>query len=183
MMLSNPDRLMDTTPTQTNPLMTALHFTEADLTANRDGHLSERQRGYLRIDRQKNMILGGVLITGLVFAITAMLFVGIDSGNLILQGLGVLLLFCNIGLSWFFGLSWIRMTYDLRSNSVNIVEGDTQHVVRKMGRAQAGSVRVGDSVEVPAEDIDQFTAFEPGVTYRLYRTTHTHRLLSAERVS
>ncbi len=164
-------------------LMTALNFTAADLAANRAGELSQRQRSYLRIDHQKNMILGGVLVVVFIFTVTAFLFVGIRDGNRILQVFGVILLFCNVGLSWFFAINWVRLSYDLRTNCPDVVEGAARHVVRQLGRAKTGSVRIGEAVEVPTENLEAFQAFEPGAVYRLYRTSHTHRLLSAEKIN
>ena len=161
-------------------LMDELQFTPEDLQANREGHLSDRQRQYLTIDRTKNIGLGTVLIVGLILATTSMLYFGF-SGNRILIGLGIVLLACSMGLSWFFALNWIRMTYDLRTNQTEVVEGTVQHMVRQLGKAQAGSVRIGDAAEVPTTT-KAFTAFEPGESYRLYRTSHSGRLLSVERV-
>lgn len=161
--------------------MQHLQFTEDDLTANRSGQLSERQQSYLSLDRRKNALLGVVVVTLLVLATAALLFTGIRNGNAILQVLGVVLMFCNVGATYFFGANWVRMTYDMRTGRAEVVEGEAQHVVRQLGRAKAGSVRIGDVVEVPT-DADAFKAFEPGATYRLYRTTHTHRLLSIEPV-
>jgi len=162
-------------------LMEELAFTLEDLQANRDGQLSTRQRQYLEIDRRKNIFLGAVLIVGLVLATTTMLFFGFRDKNWILQGLSVILLACNIGLSWFFALNWIRMTFDLQTNTTETIEGQVQHVVRQFGRAKTGSVRIGDKTEVPTS-VKAFTAFEPGENYRLYRTSHSGRLLSVERI-
>lgn len=162
-------------------LMEAMHFNLDDLQTNRDGALSDRQRQYLMIDRQKNLVLGAGLL-GLFILVTAvLLFMGFDNQNIILQGLGGVMVFCNMGLSWFFGLNWIRATYDLRTNETHTVEGQAQHVVRQFARAQAGSIRIGDAVEVPT-DVDTFKVFEPGAVYRLYRTSHSGRILSIERI-
>lgn len=166
---------------KTNALMEALSFTLDDLQANRAGHLSERQRRYLSVDRQKNLLLGVGLLVGLIFVTTFMLFIGLRDSNLILQGSGMVLLVCTIGLSWFFGLMWVRATYDLRTNEPDVVEGKAQHLVRQFARAQAGSVRIGERVEVPT-NAEAFKSFKPGATYRLYRTSHSHRLLSVELV-
>jgi len=161
--------------------MDELSFTLEDLQANREGHLSERQRRYLALDRTKNVALGVVLLVLLIFATTSMLFFGFRDTNQILIGLGIALLACNLGLSWFFALNWIRMTYDLQTNATDVVEGRVQHLIRQMGRAKAGSVRIGDHAEVPTST-KAFTAFEPGESYRLYRTSHSGRLLSVERL-
>lgn len=174
--------MTQTTTQPTNTLMDALQFTPDDLAANRDGHLSDRQRSYLSIDRRKNMILGGVLVVALVFAVTALLFLGLRDSNTILIVLGGLLLLVNVGLSLFFALNWVRMSYDLQTDGTEIIEGAAQHVVREMGNAKAASVRIGETVEIPTGDVEMFKAFEPGGVYRLYRTTHTGRLLSVERV-
>jgi hypothetical protein len=173
---------MSHTTKSASTLMTALSFTADDLAANREGHLSDRQRAYLDIDRRKNGILGTVMVVALVFAVTALLFVGLRDGNLILTVLGGVLLVVNITLSLFFTLNWVRMSYDLRTDTTEVIEGAAQHVVRQAGKAKAASVRIGETIEVPTGDVDTFKAFEPGVTYRLYRTTHTGRLLSVERV-
>lgn len=160
-------------------LMSELQFTLDDLHANRSGQLSDRQFAYLSLDRRKNLALGGGLLIGLVLATTTLLFFGFRDGNLVLQGLGVALMVCMIAASWIVGINMVRSTLDLFSSEIDVVEGKAQHVVRQVGHAQAGSVRIGDSVEVPTQ-IAAFTAFEPGTTYRLYRTSHTHRLLSVE---
>ncbi len=170
-----------TTSPQHAVLMEGLRFTDEDLQANRQGQLSDRQRSYLWIDRRKNAILGVVLAIAFVMGTGALLFYGIQQGNPILQVLGLLLAGCNTGLVWLFGLNWLRSGYDLRSGAVEIIEGEAQHVVRQLGRAQVGSIRIGDTVEVPT-DADTFKAFTPGATYRLYRTTHAQRFLSIERL-
>lgn len=162
--------------------MTALNFTADDLAANRAGHLSDRQRAYLTLDRRKNAILGAVVEAALVVSVTALLFVGLRDANTILTVLGGMLLLLNTALSLFFVLNWVRTSNDLKTGETETVEGPAQHVVRQAGQVQAASVRIGDTVEVPTADVEAFKAFEPGAVYRLYRTTHTRRLLSAERV-
>ncbi|MEO0563579.1 MAG: hypothetical protein AAF125_15835 [Chloroflexota bacterium] len=169
-----------TSTTEHSPLAEALNFTEADLAANRDGKISERQRGFIIVDRQKNILLGAAIVGALVFAVTGLLYLGNANSNGILQVLGIVLLVITTSLSWFFAFNWRRMTYDLRTNDVEMIEGEAQHVMRQVGRAQAGSIRIGDTVEVPADSLDTFRAFAPGATYRLYRTAYTGRLLSAE---
>lgn len=162
--------------------MQHLRFQPEDLAANRAGHLSDRQQHYLQIDRRKNALIGAVVVAGLVLATALMLFVGIRNENLILQGLGVVLILCNTAATTLFGLNYVRTGFDIHAGQVDTVEGEAQHVVRQLGSAQAGSVRIGDVVEVPT-DVESFTAFEPGARYRLYRTVRTHRLLSIEKVS
>lgn len=162
-------------------LMQSVHFTEEDLLANRAGELSERQRAYLTVDRRKNTYLGIVLVVLFVIGTAGLLFWGIRDENRILQILGVVLMFCNAGITYGFGANWVRASFDLKTNRVEAIEGTTQHVVRQFGRAQAGSVRVGDTVEIPTKP-ELFKAFEPNATYRLYRTSHTQRLLSVEKV-
>ncbi|MEM6281383.1 MAG: hypothetical protein AAF787_04245 [Chloroflexota bacterium] len=164
---------------QFDVLMCELHFTEDDLDVNRNGHLSERQQAYIRLDSKKNMLLGIAIVAVLVISTAILLFVGIQNNNLILQGLGVVLLFCNTGASLIFGMNRVRAMWDLRTNAVTVLEGEAQHVVRQFGRAQAGSVRIGEVVEV-ATSPEAFKAFVPGQTYRLYRSSHTKRILSVE---
>ena len=48
------------------PLDEALAFTADDLAANRDGHVSERQRAKLRARNSLGLIIGNLLIPGLV---------------------------------------------------------------------------------------------------------------------
>ena len=163
-------------------LMQELKFQPDDLHANRAGHLSERQQQYLQIDRRKNALVGAVVVAGLVLATALMLFVGIHNGNLILQGLGVVLILCNTAATTLFGLNYVRTGFDIDAGNVDTVEGEAQHVVRQVGSAQAGSVRIGEVVEVPT-NVEAFKAFEPGQRYRLYRTVRTHRLLSVEKVA
>jgi len=167
--------------TSETTLMDVLSFTTDDLEANREGKLSQRQRQYLSVDRRKNAMLGAAVVVGLVMATVLMLLYGINQSSRILQALGVMLLFFNFTLTWLFGVNWVRTTYDLRTNRVEIVEGKAQHVIRQFGRAKAGSVRIGDVVEIPT-DADTFTIFEPSTTYRLYRTSHSQRLLSVEKL-
>jgi hypothetical protein len=162
-------------------LMREMRFTEDDLIANQAGHLSERQREYISLDRQKNIVLGIGIVVVFVLATATLLYFGIQNGNVILQGLGVVMVFCNTGASLLFGLNWVRSTYDLNTNEVNMVEGEVQHVVRQFGRAQAGSVRVGENVEV-ATTPEAFKAFISGQAYRLYRSSHTKRILSVEMI-
>lgn len=163
-------------------LMQELKFQPEDLQANRDGYLSDRQQQYLHIDRRKNALIGAVVVAGLVLGTAFLLFVGIRNENLILQGLGVVLILCNTAVTTLFGLNYVRTGFDIDAGNVDTVEGEAQHVVRQVGSAQAGSVRIGDVVEVPT-NVEAFKAFEPGQRYRLYRTVRTHRLLSVEKVT
>lgn len=177
--MATQTRNSQSSPKKASSLEEVLRFTPQDLSANQQGQLSERQRAYLRTDRRKNAILGAALLILFILAATAFLYIGSQQANRILQGLGVVLALCNMGVSWFFGLSVIRMTYDLSTNRADILDGQAQHVVRQFGRAQAGSVRIGDTVEIPT-DVEGFKVFKPRATYRLYRTSHSQRLLSAE---
>jgi len=163
-------------------LMHELKFDANDLAANRDGQLSQRQRDYLELDRRKNAIVGGAVVVALVLASGVMLFIGFVNENLILQGLAMVLIVCNTAATTLFSLEYLKMRSDLRTDGIDVVEGEAQHVVRQLGRAQAGSIRVGEVVEIPTDDVETFKAFEPGAQYRLYRTARTHRLLSVERI-
>jgi hypothetical protein len=164
-------------------LMEHLRFTADDLAVNRTGELSAHQRRYLTFDRQKNLIVGLVTLVVLILATAGLLFGGLRDNNWVLLTLGGILLAVNAATSWVVGIGWVRATYDLRTNTVEVVEGQAQHVVRHVAKAASGSVRVGDKVEIPAPNMEMFKAFQPGATYRLYRTSHSGRLLSVERVT
>ncbi|MFZ4814965.1 MAG: hypothetical protein ACOYL5_10555 [Phototrophicaceae bacterium] len=169
--------------TPTSPLdtfMTEIGFTAEDLSANRGGHLSQRQRHYLQTDRNKNAALGAALVTLFTLTTALLLWNGLLNQSLWLQGLAFLAAIGNTLTAWMFGRAYVQSLQDLRDGTVYPLEGAAQHVIRRFATTATGSVRIGDTVEVQTPTLAAFKAFEPGARYRVYRTAVSGRLVAVE---
>lgn len=164
----------------TNDLMNALHFTQADLDANRDGCLTERQAARLRRKRNlRRLAIAGVV--AFVFLINLPgLFVIFGSDDysppadiLIFTGL---IMGCIGILAVLYTRSGLRaIAADLQEKTVEAVQGQI-----KLEPFGEGSImlRVLDRV-FSVSDRTGF-AFKNGDPYCLYYAPHSKTLLSAE---
>jgi hypothetical protein len=95
-----------------------LNFTAADLAANREGRLSDRQQERLRLSRQRSVLIGGALVVIFIFAATGLLFVGGRRDSPILQLVGLGLTLCNAAMLGVFLRYWLRLGADLQAGRV-----------------------------------------------------------------
>lgn len=164
----------------TTALQTALRFSPADLQANRQGKLSQRQAARMLALRRRNSALAAPLFLLLVCAATALLYGGQVGGNRLLSGTGFGLIVLNALLSGFVGRSWMRIGSDLRAGAVEVLAGDVERVLRRGRAGDNYLLRIdGASLFVSRE---VFRGFEHEAPYHIYRTSHARVLLSAEPV-
>jgi hypothetical protein len=162
-----------TTPEQ---LQAALRFTLDDLYDNQSGQLSEVQAYYLRVRRQRSVLIGVAI--AVVFAFIATLFLYNATPLRVLIGIGVTL--CNAAMLGIFGRYWMRLTGDIRAGTVQAHSGTLERIIKPITRRVLNYIlRIHDvDVYVPK---DTFDLFEHHATYTLYRTPYTGTLLSAEK--
>lgn len=162
-------------------LRAALNFTENDLWANRRGELAIAQAERLRRDQRRSALIGALVFSALVFAATALIYAGQAENNaiLLLAGLGLTLV--NALMIGHIGRGIMRMSGDLRSNSVEMLAGDVERVLRRGRQRDSYLLKLaGQTLYVTKEIFLQFDHMAP---YRIYRTRHAGILLSAESAS
>lgn len=159
-------------------LMPVLNFTDDDLRANREGHLSERQHYRLLSLRRRSIQIGvGTLVT-LIFITTTVLYLGWLNSSTILNVLGTGLIVINAVMVGMFGRHWMRLTGDLNKREVAIVEGAMERVVRPQRRVNSYLLRIGDAEF--SVNKDTFRLFRHETPYRLYVAPYANILLAAE---
>ncbi len=155
-----------------------LRFSEADLRANRQGRLSEAQAARLHQARRRASLLAALLFCALVIVASLLLYSGQARGKPLLSMTGSLLIVVNALLSGFAGRSWMRTGSDLRAGAVEALAGDVERVLRRGPAGDRYLLRInGDSLAVSR---DVFLGFQHAAPYRIYRSSHSRQLLSAE---
>lgn len=161
-------------------LMTRLRFTAADLAANQGGELSEEQQARLRQSQTRLVAIGAASFIAAVFLATLFLFLGQQNRTLVLTIIGILLTLVNALWVGTVARQWLRLSADLREQTVEMLAGPLERVLRPTRAGQNYLVRVaGHDFAV---DKETFKAFTHEATYRFYRTPHTHTLLSVEQI-
>lgn len=158
-------------------LMRELEFTADDLAANRAGHLSEAQMNRLRARRSRSIATGIAIMLVLAFIASVCIFGGIQrSGVLLIVGVGLTLISAVI--TGTFARYWMRLSADIRENTVSAFSGQLERVVKPVNqRVVTYLVRV-EGAEF-AVNKGQFKAFAHEAPYTLYRAKYTGMLLSA----
>ncbi|MFW5691056.1 MAG: hypothetical protein ACOCXZ_01035 [Chloroflexota bacterium] len=174
------DRMMNGPAAPT--LQQALRFRPDDLTANRNGQLSEVQAYTLRLRRRRSIIIGIALLIVIAFVSTLFLYGGSQpDGSVILTLIGIGLTLCNAALIGIFGRFWMRLTADIRAGQVNAHTGPLERVIKPMNRRVLNyMIRVGEAEMFVSKET--FDAFEHQQPYAIYRAPYTGVLLSAERL-
>lgn len=160
-------------------LMRELEFTADDLAANRAGYLSETQLDRLRARRKRSIAIGiGIMLT-LAFIASLCIFGGIQSsGVLLIIGVGLTLISAVI--TGTFARYWMRLSADIRENTVSAFSGQLERVVKPVNqRVMTYLLRVGGAEFAVTKE--QFKAFSHETPYTMFRAKYTGMLLSAER--
>jgi hypothetical protein len=160
-------------------LMAALGFTEQDLTANREDHLSDAQEARLRRGWRRTLLIGiGLLIAG-IFGATLLLFLGQQNQSPVLTIMGLAVTVLNALLVGIGAQHAIRYRTDVDSGRVERLSGPVTHTVRVYsGRAAAYVLKIGGQDVVVTKPV--FHAFVENGRYTLYRSAGSRALLSAE---
>ena len=165
----------------TTDLPAALDFSAADLDANRLGKLSLSQIDHLKNIRRRKTLAAAILFAALVLAATILVYFGQVNRSLILLGAGAMLTLVNaVGLGRA-GRAYMRVEGDLRSGQVEALVGDVERVLRR-GRAIDSFLLRIDGAELKVTK-DVFMGFRHEAYYRVYRTSYSRLLLSAEPAS
>lgn len=160
------------------PLLSALNATDDDLTANRDGRLSERQRARLRRDRRRAALIGAGVLAALILLATALLFVGQRNGTAVLSYAGITATVVGAIYGSVVARNAFRLTSDIDAGAVAALTGTVRHTVRVAGRSATYVFSVdGHELVVPKP---VFLAVKNGGRYRFYRTPNAHVLVSGE---
>ncbi len=160
------------------PLMAAMNFTQADLTANRQGHLSQAQIERIKAMRQRHISMAAALFLALALAATLFIFFGQRDQSLILSAAGGLLTVVNAVMTGSLGRLYMRTASDLRSGGIEVLAGEVERVLRR-GRQRDNYLLRIDGVSLYVNK-DIFQVFRHEAPYRIYRTRLSGVLLSAE---
>lgn len=165
----------------TTDLPAALGFTAADLDANRMGKLSLSQIDHLKHIRRRKTLAAAALFAALVLAATIFVYFGQINRSLILLGAGAMLTLVNaVGLGRA-GRAYMRVEGDLRSGQVEALVGDVERVLRRGRAIDSFLLRIDGAELTVARDV--FMGFRHEASYRVYRTSYSRLLLSAEPAS
>lgn len=169
---------MQTDIPMADSLMQPLQFTEADLIANRQGHLGDNQRERLHSLQIRALIVGTIGFFAFALIATVFLFFGSENSLLIMTLIGIFITICNAIFVGMFARQYMRLRADLSSGEIDILEGQLERVVIPNGRMNNFLLRIeGEEFYVKK---DLFKLFRHDVHYAFYRTVHSHVLLSAE---
>lgn len=159
--------------------MPALRFNETDLSANREGRLSEVQAYRLRVRRQRSILSGVALTLAAALIATLFLFAGRRGDNLILTFVGIGVTLCSAAITGIFSRYWLRLTADIQGDRVQVLRGTLERVIRPVTRRAVNYVvRVGEAEMSVSQEA--FEAFEHQGRYVLYRAPYSGMLLAAE---
>ena len=158
--------------------MTALHFSPVDLEANRQGALSEGQVERMKGIRRRNILIATAIFVGLVITATILIFVGRLNGSTILSFAGAILVAVNAILIGTGGRSYMRVGNDLRAGNVEVLAGEVERVLRRGRSGDNYLLRIDGADLYVSRHV--FMGFDHEAGYRIYRTSHSGVLLSAE---
>ncbi len=158
--------------------MQPLDFTRADLEANQNGQLGANQRDRLRGLQRRALLVGSAGFVAFALSATTFIYFGQVNDALILSLIGMFLTLLNALFVGIFGRQWMRLQSDLRTNSVEVLSGTLERVVKASGRANNFMLRVDDAeFYVKKETFNLFRHEQP---YHFYRAPHSQVLLAAE---
>lgn len=159
-------------------LMRELDFTPDDLTANRDGRLSDAQRFRLHTRRTRSIATGVAIMLVMAFAASLCIYGGVH-GNTILLIIGLGLTLLTVAVMSTFARYWLRLSADIREQTASAFSGTLERVVKPVNRRVVTYlVRVGGAEFSVTKDA--FKLFAHEAPYTLYRAKYTGTLLSAE---
>lgn len=162
-------------------LQQALRFSDADLSANREGHLSDSQQIMLQTRKTRLMLIGLFIFFGLAFIATLFIFLGSNPANSgILTLIGIGLTICNALMVGIIFRGWLKLNSDTSAKRVDKIHGKLERVLKPVNRRIITYIiRIQNTETVVSKEV--FTAFTHEQSYILYRTPYTGILLSAER--
>ena len=159
-------------------LRRALDFDAADLAANRRGLLSPAQIRRLQRERRRSATFTGLAFVLLALLATALLYWGQLSANALLGLSGIGLTIVNALLVGYAGRAIMRIGGDLRDGRATAISGETERVLRRGRQRDNYLLRIAGR-DLPATK-EVCLGFRHRGRYRMYLTSHTSRLLSAE---
>ena len=166
-------------PSMRVDLPDALHFSEDDIAANRDGRISAEQQARLRRGFRRTLIAAvvGIILIGL--GATTLIFLGQQNNSTVLIILGIGLTVLNAIIVGFLVRNRLRLQSDL-AKPVRMQDGIVSRTLRISGRSPTFILKFeGDELIVTR---DTFNAFIDGAVYKLYRTAASETLIAAEMV-
>lgn len=153
----------------------ALYFTEDDLAANRNGHLSDEQAAQLQA-RAGCSTVGNTLVT-LAFVGVGFWTIGIGQ-----WWIGALLFGLGAAVFWLGRTGRVGITTELSTRAVASATGpislDANEYANPNGTVTEYVLEIEDQAFVLSRQA--FAAFEDGDTYTVYYLPQAHMLLSAE---
>lgn len=154
-------------------------FTKEDLRQNRDGRMSERQRG--RFERW--VLLGVCRLVAMVmivgFGFSQLVGARTGTSNRVANGIiGVVVLVLGSVMIWLGARLLMRLVLDLKNGKTASVEGLGATVTRGTSGNRLHYYVIGSRRFRVFERALQ--ALAPGIVYRAYYTPHTNSFLSIE---
>lgn len=160
-------------------LMTALNFTEIDLNANRTGDISLTQAERLRKSWRRTLWISLLILFAVLIGASLLIYTGQRQGNGILLVMGVALTIINAFIMGRLVQARYRLVADLRPPVV-VHDGQIERTLRIIGRGRLYILKIDGRELIVTRPI--FNAFEDKARYRLYRTSASKQILSAERL-
>ena len=165
--------------TQKTSLAKALHFNDAALATNREGQQTRGQRRRMLV-RFSWMCPFWIGLTICLFT-PAMLVVSLPP-SIMSRGLGIILAFIGVGISFDLYRKWRRAWRDWQSGKIAQVTGTLQKNARRRSSSQgSGGMRhifiINEQKFRVQQDI--YHAFERGKRYTLYYFPHSKIIASA----
>lgn len=161
-------------------LQQVINFTDADLKANADGLLSQKQRQLLEARKERSLRL----LSGVVAVVASMMIGAFFLGNMGLIVLGIMAIILGIMALVEFFIGYQTYTRDLSRTEIETIQGVVHYIWRgdsALGiETRPSGIRVGDIQFLLMED--QARAFIEGDIYALHFAPASHSLLSAKRV-
>ena len=166
-----------------NRRMTRIHLTDDDITANRQGQFSDKQRQMVHWQRLV-WIAGTGGLVGSVVGLTAVLLLKLQQPAFASRG--ELFVAVPVVLFWLWLLRdmpqrWHQTNLDLKVGHVAVIEGPVQTDI-DFGIGLFRPVRYyihlnGRSYRIPKTLLRSFIA---GHTYRIFHAAHSHQFLGAQ---
>jgi hypothetical protein len=154
-------------------LMQAIGFMEDDLEANREGHISRRQRVILENDQTfRNTLITFAAILAIPLTLLFSCISFSEFGNT------ALFCFLIAGIIFFMRRSWARVNDDLRMGDVRAIEGWVKLDFANRGNWSLYSLAINGEIFSVKKSV--FLAFKNGDPYRIYYAPHSKTILSAE---
>jgi hypothetical protein len=163
-------------------LMLALNFTEEDLTANREGYLTKKQRSELNKYRLLWITCFALTFAALSCGVWWAILDGVRRSDSVASRIGIVSLLWIIasGVAIFTWYKKRKFDHDLRQGEVQVAKGNVQVGVRLI--RPKGTPLHYLNIEGVSWAIDDplFSSFKNGDPYAIYYAPHSKTILSAE---